>query len=81
MRLSQATVHLENSLGGHRAIRPDDVSVNGSNGLNAVNKWIDGGSLALQKEHGFPPLSELLTSTVQLRVLPGDDRIGGVGLC
>ena len=53
--------------------RPDDVSVNGSNGLNAVNKWIESGSLALQKEHGFPLLFELLTSTVQLRVLPGDD--------
>jgi Ca2+-binding EF-hand superfamily protein len=53
--------------------RPDDVSVNGSNGLNAVNKWIDSGSLALQKEHGFPLLFELLTGTVQLRVLPGDD--------
>ena len=52
--------------------RPDDVSVNGSQALALIGKWIDKEKFNLDGNLGFPLLFELLTGTLPMRILPGD---------
>ena len=52
--------------------RPDDVSVNGSQALALIGKWIDKEKFNLDGNLGFPLFFELLTGTLPMRILPSD---------
>ena len=52
--------------------RPDDVSVNGSQALALIGKWIDQEKFNLDGNLGFPLFFELLTGTLPMRILPND---------
>ena len=57
----------------HSFVQYEERDITGAAGLQKVGEWLDSGSFALDGAHGFPLLFELLTGTVPLRVLTGDD--------
>ena len=57
----------------HSFVQYEEREITGAAGLQKVGEWLDSGSFALDGAHGFPLLFELLTGTVPLRVLTGDD--------